>query len=177
MQHEVLKVPDIANNDFSGEVRFTVESLEPPFFVTVHIELVEESIWGDEESLVLTPEVQAVTVAPLSPFHDPGVTNEMLRSIPVASLSFIAGNEILERATGESLVLVTPQQAEQARSDGPTEKTLRLVAGLYAHADALGKKPVAELVTTFGVSRSTATRWVRLARESGFLEPSKRSGK
>jgi hypothetical protein len=60
---------------------------------------------------------------------------------------------------------------------GPTDRALRWVAHFYRWGYAVsygGTKAVEELL---GLSRSTAGRWVKLAREAGYLGPAEGPGK
>lgn len=63
--------------------------------------------------------------------------------------------------------------AEMMRQNGPVDSTLREVAAIYRHAESMGARPVKMVTETFDLPRTTATRWVRMAREKGFLEPKK----
>lgn len=65
-----------------------------------------------------------------------------------------------------------PARRRRRRVD---DEHLRRVAAVYSEAMAkLSPHPVEEVVDVFRVSRSTAGRWVMLARQRGFLGPTKR---
>ena len=65
---------------------------------------------------------------------------------------------------------VSPAEVARARAEGPTDESLRLVAHIHQTAAAIGDSPVKAVVNSIGISRPTATRWVRKAREKGFLD-------
>jgi transposase len=54
---------------------------------------------------------------------------------------------------------------------GPTDQALRMVGAVYRIAYLMGEPPTRAVAQTFQVPRSTAGRWVHLARERGFLGP------
>ena len=62
------------------------------------------------------------------------------------------------------------------RAKGPVEETVRYVADLYSFASSIGIMPVRFVMETFTTidqgtfPRTTATAWVRKAREAGFLD-------
>jgi hypothetical protein len=67
--------------------------------------------------------------------------------------------------------------AEEVIEHGPTDQALRWVAHLYRWGFAVsygGTKAVEELL---GLPRSTAGRWVEMAREAGYLGPPEGPGK
>lgn len=53
---------------------------------------------------------------------------------------------------------------------GPTDDDLRVVAEIYSRAAVRGK-PVRAVQAHFGFSNGSAQRWVKLAREAGYLGP------
>ncbi len=55
------------------------------------------------------------------------------------------------------------------RKAGPSEETLRTVAAVYRLAYLIGDSPTAAVRGAFDVPKSTAARWVQLARARGFL--------
>ncbi|WP_394163363.1 hypothetical protein [Galactobacter valiniphilus] len=67
---------------------------------------------------------------------------------------------------------------ELLRAKGPVDETLRMVGELYSFADALGLAPVKQVQLAFEVNgleplpRTTATAWVKRARELGYIRGS-----
>lgn len=56
-------------------------------------------------------------------------------------------------------------------ADGPTDDALRKLAVVYAVTYAVGEPPAKRVTEVFGLARSTAGRWITMARERGFLGP------
>ncbi len=73
--------------------------------------------------------------------------------------------------------ILTPDVVERLRRDGPTDEALRWVAYLYRFALVMEEPPTATVERMLELPRSTAGRWVALARQRGFLEQSEGSGK
>ena len=46
---------------------------------------------------------------------------------------------------------------------------LAAVAAIYRHATLLGENPVQKVAATLGLTRTTASKWIRRAREGGYL--------
>lgn len=97
-----------------------------------------------------------------------------LRLVPVAQLvSHAVSPFVWQGEPGERGSKWTPF-AGAGRDDamnGPTDEALRKVAVVYAVTYAVGQAPVKKVTEVFGLARSTAGRWVTLARERGFLGP------
>jgi hypothetical protein len=138
---------------------------------------------------------------PANPHSGP-VTTELLRQVPIeeeisAALRAQAllagyGGEIVEMRSSAAVSqpaitreLDNPGQVEpwgvhvpdEATQGGPTNRVLRWVAHAYRLGHALsygGTKAVEELLE---VPRSTAGRWVKLAREAGYLGPAEGPGR
>ncbi len=112
------------------------------------------------------------------------VTSEAIRGVPVARLiRFIAAQSCLsiDNSSGTSIGLsdrrLTKATAEKLRSSGPTDEALEWVARAYRTALVLGESPTKSIESAVGLSRSTAGRWVSLAREKGFLGASEGPGR
>lgn len=91
----------------------------------------------------------------------PAVTGEVLRRIPVRRL--------VGEATPEFAVIENPPPSFY--NDGPTEAVTEHVATVYRWALMTGQPPTGAVQWATGRSRSTAERWIRLARGRGQLEP------
>jgi hypothetical protein len=95
----------------------------------------------------------------------PPVTTEGIREIPVHALLRVTLERYL--ATLEPLEL-----SERARAGGgPSEQDLRAVAIVYQVAYATGAAPTRTVMERLSLPRSTAGRWIRMARERGLLGP------
>jgi hypothetical protein len=68
--------------------------------------------------------------------------------------------------TGDELILARAEQESRRRAQPITDEHLAEVAEVYS---AAGSKPTQAVLHRFHVSRPTASRWVRLARDRGFL--------
>jgi len=113
----------------------------------------------------------------------PPVTGEVIRSVPVAAFVRSAAT-VVERAepVGDGVfqmldAALTEQAADEYRQAGPTDRTLRAVAALYRLAYAVGDAPTKGVEQGLGLPRSTAGRWVAMARERGFLGQAEGPGK
>jgi hypothetical protein len=124
-------------------------SEDPPFEVLVRIE-------PREGRMVATK----VTCSAGEASH---VSTEILRQIPVA--------EIVTSGVLSAIGMLTLAGTDIAalRTAGPTDATLGAVAAVYRLAYLTSGRPTAYVRETFRVSKSTASRWVQLARAKGFL--------
>jgi hypothetical protein len=112
----------------------------------------------------------------------PPVTSEGIREIPVAAL--------LRRAVEGQLMHVGPPIRGEGKTSwemtwagpvtlseraqgggGPSDADLRAVADVYHVAYATGGPPLKTVMNRLGLPRSTASRWIRMARERGLLGP------
>jgi hypothetical protein len=112
----------------------------------------------------------------------PPVTTEGLREIPVAAF--------LRLALEGSLLRVGPREhdghtssweltpaapialSERAQAGGgPSDADLRAVADVYQLAYLTGAAPTKTVMQRLDLPRSTASRWIRMARERGLLGP------
>ncbi len=100
--------------------------------------------------------------------RDHEVTSEMMRKIPVARMLALIT---------ESIALLMPiggigpreERAADYPATGPTDETLRHVAGIYTLAHVVGYPPSKAVAHRLGIPRSTATTWATRARDRGFL--------
>jgi hypothetical protein len=88
------------------------------------------------------------------------ITSEGVNGIPVPKIVRI----ILGRALG---TFSPPGPAPSDR--GPTEEALRRVAWVYQTAHLMGLPPTESVSQDLDLPRSTAGRWVSMARQRGFL--------
>jgi hypothetical protein len=112
----------------------------------------------------------------------PPITTEGLRELPIAAF--------LRLAVEGSLLRVGPRQydghtsswkltpaepitlSERAQAGGgPSDQDLRAVADIYQLAYLTHAAPTKAVMGRFNLPRSTASRWIRLARERGLLGP------
>ena len=112
----------------------------------------------------------------------PPVTTEGIRDIPLAAFLRLAvesnimrvGPTIRDGNTSSwELTWASPLTlSERAKGGGgPSDEDLRTVAAAYQVAYATGQAPTKAVVERLGLPRSTASRWVRMARERGLRGP------
>ncbi len=112
---------------------------------------------------------------------DGTVTSDTLRAVPVKDLVTKATLAAPHRAKVEggkltlgprqSPLAVTAHQVERWRGAAPDDDTLERVALIYRLAYAAHDNPTQAVVDYFERPRSTASRWIRMARERGYLRP------
>lgn len=115
----------------------------------------------------------------------PPVTGEVIRRVPVASLVRQAGGWVnfVEKfhPNGRPAVMkrrmIDKEGVDRLRQAGPTDEALDWVAYVYRVALVLGNPPTGSVENVFELARSTAGRWVALARERGFLGKAEGAGK
>jgi hypothetical protein len=114
----------------------------------------------------------------------PPVTTEGLREIPVAAF--------LRLALEGSLLRIGPTERDEERrtsswkltplgpialseraqaGGGPSDADLRAVADIYQLAYLTGAAPTKTVMQRLDLPRSTASRWIRIARDRGLLGP------
>lgn len=109
------------------------------------------------------------------------VTTEGIRAIPVAMLLHVAVESWVAETTptedgGYRAAWphwpVLPGLSERAKAGGgPSDEDLRTIATAYQVAYATGAAPTKTVMQRFELPRSTASRWIRMARERGLLGP------
>jgi hypothetical protein len=101
------------------------------------------------------------------------VTTEGLRKVPVGRIMQQALEKLVVEGEWQSgLVEWGPWGISMhTRPKGPDEDAQLTVAALYRFAHLVGVPPTAYVAETLGLPKSTAGRWVGLARKSGHLGP------
>lgn len=100
-----------------------------------------------------------------------GVTGTLLRKIPLGRYTEEASRllfEDLRRRDGSSPQR-DPNGLKRAAEAGPTDSVLRVVGELYAEALMEGGAPAKRIAQQLGLSPATATRWIRRARDKGYV--------
>jgi hypothetical protein len=92
----------------------------------------------------------------------PPVTGEALRTLPRAIVREVARRT----ATGD-----LPMDLRSIASQGLSDEALQLTALVYRFAFVIGDPPAWAVHKRLGIPRSTAGRWIGLARERGYLGP------
>jgi hypothetical protein len=106
------------------------------------------------------------------------ITTEGIREIGVATLlhQAVELNVMHTEATGDGGYKATwptmPILSQHARTGGgPSDEDLRVLAMVYQVAYATGTPPTKTVMLRLGLPRSTASRWIRMARNRGLLGP------
>jgi hypothetical protein len=113
----------------------------------------------------------------------PPVTSEAIRSVPVSTMVKRAGArtwqtvEFINGAMSLTDARLTPEMVERLRLRGPVDESLQWVARIYRSALVFGDPPTRAVEATLGLPRSTAGRWVSMARDKGFLGASEGQGR
>jgi hypothetical protein len=115
----------------------------------------------------------------------PPVTSEGIRQIPVTAFLRLAleahlmhvGPTVREgdKSTWKLTFTGPITLSERARhGGGPSDEDLRAVADIYQLGYMTGGAPTKTVMDRLGLPRSTASRWIRMARERGLLGPTTR---
>lgn len=96
------------------------------------------------------------------------VSGTTLRAVRVWDLAEQAIRLGLDRTSGAPTVL-SSKKAAQLRASGPQTETLEWVAFFYNLGHAIGLAPARKVELELGVPRTTASKWVRRAREAGLI--------
>ena len=101
------------------------------------------------------------------------LTTEALRKIPVGKILRLSTVSVLRELTaaGEGSVSSGPLSLEpiERTLGGPSQEALRTVMVVYRSAVLFGGDPTKSVAEYLGLPRSTAGRWVRLARDAKLL--------
>jgi hypothetical protein len=150
---------------------------------------VPAAVNGYDVEVDVVPEGGRLVAAEVRIRQQPGgppVTGEVLRAVPIATLTKLAAAHVLEVeedvqsggvVTGYNSRSLTPDVVANIRAAGPTDESLRWVAHLYRVALLMRERPTKAVETALGLPRATAGRWVALARDRGQLEPAEGAGK
>lgn len=163
---------------FVGRRRVDVAGLE--VWLPIHHEAV---VSGMTVTVVVDARADRLVCTQLAVLDPSGVDATKLRAIPVRELvreavgqqsAFPGDAEPDEAGYAKSYdpssdAFPTPAGRAWLRDKGPTPETLESVADVYTLARALGDNPTATVASEFALPRSTAGRWVALARQRGHL--------
>jgi hypothetical protein len=91
----------------------------------------------------------------------------------LADSAFLKSTSTLKSTTGLTMAKVR-EQIHERRDIGekfrPSNEVLELASTIYEFASLSGKRPVKLIQDDFGIPPSTASHWVKLARDRGNLE-------
>jgi hypothetical protein len=108
------------------------------------------------------------------------VTSEVLRQVAVSDLLWPmlhSDSVIRELPNPDNVEPWGATPPEGLSKEGPSDRALRWVAHLYLYGMAVALNPAVEVEERLGLSHSTAARWIRLARQKGYLGPSEGPGR
>jgi len=140
-----------------------------------------------ELRLDMTPDgIRPVSVTVTAPEGSPPVTGTTLRAVQVQNLTrtgiiqgALRGRSETTVKDGTSIELLSPSRTEQdielIRLRGPVRESLEVAAYLYNLAGLIGLHPAKEVERELGLPRTTATKWIRRARDMGLIGPTEGS--
>lgn len=175
MDSQLIEPPDLEQEYPRAKVWFSFGPDEAPPATGVVLELEGSTDPFDSTSRMWHVHQVAVTA------QVPGwsVSAVTLRQVKLGELATEAV-QIIEGGAARFIQEHADEIALAGRIGGKEEKTFRLVGGVYEDELRRGGKPVQMVADAFGVSRGTATRWVRKARDLGYiaaLESERTAGK
>lgn len=97
------------------------------------------------------------------------IESRTLRAVPLATWHRDVARAVLGFFNPVSHVERESVDASRARRDGPTNEALEHVVRRFRLARLVGDGPAQAVTDTFGLPRSTVTRWMATARERGLL--------
>jgi hypothetical protein len=115
-----------------------------------------------------TDGVRPTSVAVEASKGSPPITGTVLRAVKVGELATDAIRLGLTREGGRATVL-SKERAQLLRAQGPLSDTLEWVAYLHNRATAVGLSAARQVELELGVPRTTASKWVKRAREAGLI--------
>lgn len=158
MQVEIEEYPDDDIGEPPPYTARTRADLDSPN-VTVTLDLIQ---YGTDDRHLDPWQVRGLTVEAAD---GQPVTSALIRRIPVGELLALSVNKM----TPVLLTVASGADLKAAGQRGPDDETLRLVGEVYESTRMQSGSPVQFIVDHFGISRSTATRWVRKARDRGLI--------
>lgn len=107
------------------------------------------------------------------------ITGTTLRAVRVLDLARTASAMGIRRGYGSrdgsgasfsADVKLTPDMVARIKEQGPVRESLEWAAYVYNVARVLGDPPAKAVELTFEMPRTTASKWVRRARELGLID-------
>lgn len=166
----VLSVPFVVHMTEPDEGAEGLEEMELPG--TEGLEEVKLSVGKVGDGLAVTELVATAA-------EGQQITSKQIRGLPlgkiVARAVRVSLNRLEEQAGGYAMRIggtvyeLDDEELAAIRAAGPTDENLQRVADLSAVALLVGDSPSAEVAAALGLTQATAYRWIRKAREKGFL--------
>ncbi len=140
----------------------------------------EDALFDIQMTLDLLDEGIRATSVTVTAQDGTPVTGTTLRAVRVWDLARLAIAVGMDRGSrteqpdGSTVTSIVDSQLSDVdvarlRSQGPTEETLGWVAYFYGLANVLGVPPARQVEIDLGLPRTTASKWVRRAREKGLI--------
>ncbi|MGJ6963266.1 hypothetical protein ACSDR0_15275 [Streptosporangium sp. G11] len=99
------------------------------------------------------------------------ITGTTMRALPLgAVVRNMVRPLVFEGSEGKGAVTIEGPPEPVDVTQGPTDQALKAVAMAYSIAFALGDPPAKAVERDLNLATSTAGRWIKLARDRGFLE-------
>lgn len=151
-----------------------------PGVATIENVDLEGGLYDVELTLDMTPDgIRPTSVKVTAQAGSPHVTGTTLRAVRVWDLARHAILTGVHRGSSSASDGVTrwdlaspalpDTEIARLRAQGPTEETLTEVALLYNFAGVLGLPPAKFVEVNLEIPRTTASKWVRRAREKGLV--------
>ncbi|PWF26031.1 hypothetical protein [Ancrocorticia populi] len=98
------------------------------------------------------------------------ISSTDLRLIPTSSIPLMALTGDIEEKLGVRLQDFDTEDLDLLKAMGPVPDSLKRVARSYKLANTIGLAPSWFVQVSLKLPPATATRWIRKAREKGFLD-------
>ena len=116
-------------------------------------------------------DARGVSVSDLHSYSIPTLTKRAASAAVMIELDEVSGDKGKYDHFENVMSLIDLSGTREAiRAAGPTDRTLWLVALIYAHAKAVGANPNSTVTSTLAIPKRTATRWIARARELDLLD-------
>ena len=137
----------------------------------LHLELdmTEEGIKPVSVLFASHDESPALTSTTLRSIKLGALTQQVLvRSVQSGQIKMPSDYEIVIDSQGPVSEL-SDDEVKRIREQGPTDESLQWAANFYNLGQVLGLPPAKQVEVNLGLPRTTASKWVRRAREKGLL--------
>lgn len=153
-----------------------------PFRGTIELpagDALSESFAKVEMTIDLVDGVLQPTTVCVTATDGTSITGTTLRQLPVRGMA----NHLIFTHIGDfsdddgtttfmysgGVVRLDEGERERIRLQGPTDESLRVVANYYELGRTIGKNPAQFVEANLGLPRTTATKWIRRARDKGLI--------
>lgn len=140
-----------------------------PFAAKTELEVGGKSYTLTAEMNMTDDGIKPVKVEVKGDDHRP-VTSSVIRAVKLTEVTRDAIAGMVVHDDGNTFnIYDTETKAEKIREAGPTDESLEYVGFVYTYANYLGLPPAREVEQVTGLTRPTSTRWIRKARDKGYI--------